>query len=223
MSKGANSILFDFDSIVDIEISIIKYLRGEYRESSSLDTLFGNNKHDFLYSDDTSLQFHRMYGKEDLFRHYLEKDKDNWCNIFESIFDRDQDIILSKKYAHLTSMKFLLTAYKKAGNGIIKTCIRCDNDTQKNLINYFFEDTLVEVCPRDKVDMSKYGRLVVGNYKNAMKYNIEEPKSILLLNFRENFNSKDITILNPELVISLGDINDIQVISAYREDPNIKG
>ena len=38
---------------------------------------------------------------------------------------------------------------------------------------------------------------------------------ILILNFRENFTLEDNTLLIPELVISLGDINNIEVIPAF--------
>ena len=51
-----------------------------------------------------------------------------------------------------------------------------------------------------------------------IEYTLLEPKSILILNFRENFTDEDSTMLRPELVINLGDVHDINVISAYRDE-----
>ena len=81
-------------------------------------------------------------------------------------------------------------------------------------------EVFVEKCPASEIDMGKYSRLITGYYKNALMYELEEPKSILIVNFRENFTEKDITMLQPELVIRLGDIHDIQIISAYAEEIN---
>ena len=74
------------------------------------------------------------------------------------------------------------------------------------------------VCERKDVDMSNYGRLVVGTIDHALEYELEEPKSILILNYRDNFIDKNCTQLKPELIIKFGDIHDINVAQAYRLD-----
>ena len=117
----------------------------------------------------------------------------------------------------------MLSAYKKAGNGIIKTVVRCDNQDQVDFLHSIDRSITTTISTREDIYMGKYARVIVGHYSSALKYNFEEPKSILILNFRENYNAKDNTLLHPELVINLGDIHDIRVISAYQEDTFIKG
>ena len=219
--KGFNSILFDFDSIVDKEISLIKFFAGEYRESATIDDFINIRS----IPDDTILKFRRMFGTEDLFRSLLVKlvDKDRYDQLINLFFDRDQKDIFENGYAFTTSMTILISAYKKTGNGIIRTAVRCDNEYQKDFVRSLDRDIPIIIKERKDVDMSKYGRIIVGQYSSALEYRFDEPKSILILNYMENFDSKDNTLLNPELVISLGDIHKIEIISAFQDDDSIKG
>lgn len=214
-SKGFNSILFDFTSLIDMEITAINWIRDVFRDS----TLENFDKHKLLYTKMDDLKFHRVYGAQDLFQSMITNPNMNkyWMNTLTTIYSQHEKSILSEKYACVTQMPTLISAYKKAGEGIIRTTVRCDNDIQASLAAHLAPDASIEICEPDKVDMSKYGRLICGNYLEAIKYILNEPKSILILNFRENFTENDITKLRPELIISLGDIHDIQVISAFPE------
>lgn len=221
--KGFNSILFDFDSIVDIELSLLKFFYGIYRHSSYMDTFM--DIHRLVGMSDDTLKFERMYGTESIFKKLLvrQEDKDRYETLINLFFERDQKDIFDGGYAFKTAMLTIISAYKKAGNGLIKTAVRCDNQHQVDFLHSIDRDIVAFISNREDVFMSKYGRLIVGHYSSALEYNFEEPKSILILNFRENYNAKDNTLLNPELVINLGDIHDIRVISAYQEDDFIKG
>ena len=216
--KGFNSILFDFSAIVDIKLSLIKYLIGEYPDNSN----FRVQK--FSSMDDSELKFRRVNGVSDIFQEFLSDQYliENYEVFYESLIERDSDIIFTDKYAVVTSMALLVNAYRKAGEGTIKTAIRCSNKYERDYIKKILPEATIEYCTRQELNMGKYTRLVVGHWKHALEYRLEEPKSILVLNFRENFTDTDITMLRPELVISLGDIHSIDVVSAYRENDDIK-
>ena len=223
--KGFNSIIFDFDSIIDIEASLIKYFtRLDMRDYIPMITFIDMNK--ALLLNDDNIKFERLYGKEDLFSSLLlnPDHKKVYRELIQKFFERDQKDILEGGFAFKTSMPILLTAYKKAGNGIIKTAVRCDNLDQVDFIHREIDSSInTIIATRDKVDMDKYGTLIVGYYADALEYNIDDPKIIEVLSFRENFDKDNSTMLNPELIINLGDVNDIKIISAYREDEFIKG
>lgn len=222
--KGFNSILFDFDSVIDIEASLIKYFtRPENRDYIPMLEFFDMNK--ALMLTDDNIKYERLYGKVGLFESLLlsTAHKQVSRELMMKFFERDQTDVLNG-FAFKTSMSILLTAYKKAGNGVIKTAVRCDNQNQADFIHREIDKTIATIIStRDKVDMDKYGTLIVGYYADALEYAIDDPKIIEILNFQENFDSNDSTMLNPELIINLGDVNDIKVISAYREDEFIKG
>lgn len=221
--KGFNSILFDFDSLIDKEISLIKYFIGEYRENVFILDFMDMPKAMSLNND--NLRFERLYGSDDLFKSLLfhQSHKDQYEELIKQFFERDQKDIFEKGYAFQTTMPILISAYKKAGNGIIKTAVRCDNQDQVDYLKKIDRDINAFISERKDVNMSLYGRLFVGNWQTALEYEYEEPKSIVLLNFRENFDKKDSTILKPELIINLGDVNKLEIASAFREDEFIGG
>lgn len=213
--KGFNNILFDFYSLVDIELSLIKFIKGEYRDIE----LKYLDKHKILYNEDSNWIFERQFGKEDVFKSLITDtaSKQKSHDILVSIIQENEEEIL-QKYAFRTAIHVLINAYKKAGEGIIRTAIQCETQAEKDYILRTYPNTPIEFGKRESIDMGKYARLIVGDYRDALKYNLEEPKSIQILNFRENFNEKDSTQLKPELIIKFGDIHDITVISAYRDN-----
>lgn len=217
-SKGFNSILFDFTSLIDIEITAINWIRDVFRDS----TLENFDKHKLLYTKIDDMKFHRVYGAQDLFQSMISNAsmRTEWTKTLASIYSEYGKDILSQKYACLTQMPKLISAYKKAGEGIIKTTVRCDDQIQADLVAKIAPSASIEIGKPEDIDMSLYGRLICGHYIQAIRYELNEPKSVLILNFRENFTENDITKLRPELVISLGDIHDIGVISAFPDkDP----
>lgn len=213
--KGFNTILFDFYSIIDSKISLIHFIRGEYRDAD----LKYLDKHRILYTKDNDWIFQRQFGSEDIFKSLIldEDAKTRYRDIFDQLFKENEEEILNK-YAFKTATSVLIRAYQTAGNGVIKTAIRCETEAQKSYILKNYPDTIIEFGSPKDIDMGKYGRLIVGDYRDVSKYKLSEPKSILVLNYRENFNDKDSTQLKPELIINFGDIHDIGVISAYRSE-----
>ena len=205
-SVGFNSILFEFDSIVDKELSIIKLLSEQYSEIKGL------NLTKMRETGIDRLKIDRVINPSGTLKIYFE-DKDIDVNDWMAQFieKREKDIL---EYAVQTDMTKLLKGYKDVGNGVIRTAVRCNNTIESSYIKKNF-NTSVIIEDRKNINTSDYGRFIVSNYKQALEYEFEEPKSILVLNFRENFTLEDNTLLNPELVISLGDINDIEVIPAF--------
>lgn len=213
--KGFNSILFDFYSLVDAELSLIRLIKEEYRDEE----LKHLDKYRILNTEENDWKFYRIHGTEDLFRSLIigEDAKQNYAKILWDIVKNRESSIL-EKYEYPTAIGSLIRAYQKAGDGVIRTAVRCDTEAQKEYIMKHFPDTTIEFSERENVDMSKYGRLIVGDWRHALDYKFEEPKSILILDYRDNFSQKDGTLLKAELIINLGDIHDIGVISAYRDD-----
>lgn len=212
-----NSILFDFDAIVDKELSTILWIRATYRDSE----LPNFNKHKIMYTPIENFMFDRCLGSEDLFKSLIEdeKYKDNAEEIMNKIYNANEEDIL--RHVSLTSCRSLINGYKTAAGGVIHSTVRVDNDIEKKFIEDVFENSVpVLKESRKDINVDPYTRLVVGYYKTAVEYKIKM-KSIMILDFRENFDGKDITCLNPELIIRLGDMNHLSVMSAYTANTDI--
>lgn len=213
-SKSLNSILFDFYSIIDIEMSLINYLRKEYRDNEF--QYFDKCK--ILYHPINDLRTERFYGKEYFFKSLLINDSyiDKYIEILNKFIKENEYDILQN--ANITIASSLIQGFKSVGDGLIKTHIQCETKAQKEFIEKIFPNIDIEFCKKEDIDTDNYSRFVIGYWKDALRYNIESPKSILISNYRENFTEKDSTLLHGELIISLGDINDIKIISLYKKE-----
>lgn len=210
--SGSNSILFDIDSIVDMEMTAIKYVSHEW-SYAVLDTAIIEN-------NEISMKIKRSY-RSSLFEDSLNTSY-RGIGLMQQVLDRDQKEIFESSHVSLTDLVSLLRAYKEAGGGLIKATIRCDNEFQKQFISTLDRDISVIVQPRKDVDTSRYGRIIVGNCMKALEYELNEPKSIVVLNFIENFDKEHDTQLHSEFILTFGDIHSIQIVEAYRLD-DIKG
>lgn len=208
---GSNSILFDIDSIVDMEWTALRYLASEY---DTPDSFVDINL--FRSFDDERIKMIRTGGY--LFKMMI-KDKtleSQHKEILSAIINRDQKEIFSSDAPKLTDTYILLTAYQKVGFGIIKCTVRCDNEFQRQFISKINRDVQVIVQPRREVDTSKYGRIIIGNCDNASDYELNEPKSLLVLDFLENFEDIEKSQLSMSFILLFGDIHSITITQAYR-------
>ena len=211
--SGSNSILFDIDAIIDMEMTAIKYVVHEWPQTAI-------STEDNNCNDELRMKIKRIYGPS-LFEDSLNSAYTG-LGLMDQILNRDQKEIFESEYVSLTDIVSLLRAYKEAGGGLIKTTIRCENEFQRQFISTLDRDISVIVQPRKEVDSSRYGRIVIGNCMKALEYELNEPKSILVLNFIENFDKKHRDQLHSEFILTFGDINSIQIVEAYRLD-DIKG
>lgn len=211
-----NSVLFDFYSLIDREISTIKFLAGEYRETA----LQNFDKHRVLYTSDLDWKLARTQNKDDVFKSLMIGDefKQHSESVLNALW-ADYEMCILGKYAFKTNATTLISAYSKIGRGdIVKIAVYCENEAQKKFVTQEFPSVAIETGERKDVDLTKYNRVIVGNYKHALMYDYPGPKSIVVLNFSENYSEDDFTLLSPELVINLGDIHDIEIMSAYITD-----
>ena len=102
-SAGHNSILFDFFSIIDKELSVFKYIMDECDLSNiEVDAVKRLNEIE-IRKMRTHLQGGLLYNV--LKGEYKEKSND----VIERIYSNNEDIILNK-YASLTNAKTLINA-----------------------------------------------------------------------------------------------------------------
>ena len=211
---GDNSILFDFFSVVDKELSALKYIFKNYDYFKSLDILNIDKVDHLSKMSIDNLKLERMYGCNDIFESIFNTDK-NHRMMLKFFYDKYENFILDKEYLVFTDSLKLISAYSKAADGIIKSTILCEDDIQKTIVDKYILYAKPIIADKKSIDLNLYARLVVGDIYDAANYNIDNPNSLVVMNFRDNFKNDDINNLIPELVISLGDISAISICVAY--------
>lgn len=218
MSNAINSILIEMDALIDYKLSYINNLIHTGRINAT-----DNFNKDLMNMDINTLKFYRMNYPKKLSRLIMNKDKwddDTAEDVFNLLLERDHDDIFSDNYKYVitTDISRLISAYNKAGNGVVKVAVRASYYSEEEikwLNNTYSNIDVINDIPHN-IDMHQFSRLIVGDYKTALEYDIEgQPKSIIVMNYRDNFDAHDISLLNPELIINLGDIHDIRVMKAY--------
>lgn len=238
--KGHNSILFDFWSIVDKELSVINFLTssGDIIDQDISDAFYSFKYYTMNSFSGRSLlkdlEWRRMFGVRDLFEEALEyvmkktnrttagKTTSEFLNAIWSMYE--EEILFGNECGNpiLTKSINLLNAYHHAGNGVISTTVHCTSSHQEKFIRRLDKKTNIIIGKYNELDLSRYGRLIIGEVEDAVKYEPKEPKSILVLNFRENFEEENIEIPKKELIVAFGDIHNIEIMEAYT-NLNLRG
>ena len=223
---STNNVIFDFSAIVDIEMSIFKFLLKNKDIVYELKEVIDIDKYNICREKNHTKEFlmhNRIQGPHGLLREFIKPMRlSEYLSLRDTLYETLQNVILTDEYAEFTRAKTVISAYNKTGNGVIQSTILCSAEEKKFLQKYIQANYLVDI--HENIDMKDRSRIVSGDFRNLLKVKFEGPRSIVILDYRENFLEEDKTIPRPELVITLGDIHDIKVFQTYNlVEINIKG
>lgn len=216
---GRQSVLFEFDSIVDLQLGVVRTLRKDYPSG-------GNNSsinYDFLHKDFESIAMDRLYlyNKNIVQECFTDKFKPKYKTIYNSYIDPDGEFDRVVKLSPITLMVRLINTYAQAGAGLVKCFVRCDNQDQEAVIKRLFGNdnriATIITCPREEVNLLDYSRIIVADVHDLDKYPglKETAKHIAVLNYGCNLEviNNDVVILK-DYIIKYGLRNNIQVIDS---------
>ena len=72
---------------------------------------------------------------------------------------------------------------------------------------------------RDQVKTINFARIVVGEAKHILEFKNPVTVDFMMLNYRENFTDKDSSIIDPEVLVNVGDVNKFTIVKTY---PDVK-
>ena len=189
--KKRNRILFDFESIVDIKLSALRKYIIETTGYPVSDFELGTHK------------FNRMHSMKD---------------VLENIDTSTQDL-LHPEYPVFTSMQVLLNRFLRDYNGMISPKVLCKDAIQQRIIKDSFPDVKVLMGTRDQVKTINFARIVVGEAKHILEFKNPITVDFMMLNYRENFTKDDPKVIDPEVLVRIGDVNKFTIVKTY---PDIK-
>lgn len=222
---GFNSILIDFDCLLDYKIGGVRILRDYYSDSPLIDKQFLDN----MTEDDYLIAYHNTEG--DPFKAALSDEaKDSSDNILNEIRTRYPEKIID--YSPPT----LLNSFIKLclENGDIKITINLFNPLTEKLEDSIKDKFISEnreflrineidsgrtgfsFKETREIDLRNYARIMTDTSKHALAFGDPSVKSFVVLDYRENFTIIDgKRVLDPELIYMFGDVNKIEYCNAY--------
>lgn len=225
---GYNSILIDFDALIDYKVGAINVLKQFYGHSKLIN-------HEFINSIDKQSLIPYHISEGDPFKECLMEDAQDSSDI---ILD---EIRTDKRFLHTvfqespaTSVAVLVRNYLALGDISVKiiafnklaknkdfeasVCIykdACEEFLLKNHINTALVKFAIKET-RGRIDIRNYGRIMTDTSKHALEFGDPSAKSFVVLDYRENFTVIDNKMaLNPELVLMFGDVNKLGYCNAY--------
>ena len=197
--KKRNRILFDFESIIDLKLSYIrKYLIESGKaiiEEHQMDQFKFN--HMYIYQDPLSLI----------------------PNLDRSSIDLDHP-----EAPVFTGMRKLLSVYLEDPNKLINASVLCKDEQQQRIIKEFIpRANKILVAPRNKVKVLNFSRIILADPRQTLEFRNPITVDFMVLNFRENFSENDASLIDPEVLMKVCDVNKITIAKAYPDIPEPVG
>ena len=199
-AKIGNNILFSFDSIIDIDYSIIKYLQINYRNSDLFKPHVLNGDETFI----KTLLVNRT--DEDPISIIIKKQYKNNNSLLKDLLENEYKQILDMSYP--TDMFGLMVVYNSTDS--IKCNISYKNEIEKDHIDSLIDITTVEL--KDKFSLSKFDTVFIKSHDDINTYINLEGKNLYILNYQfntnidvdlENINRKDASYIHNSTVNKL--------------------
>lgn len=183
--------LFDFESIVDLKLSYLK----EY---------YANQGYILVDYQFNYFKYKRIYDTTD---------------VLTGIVGKDEEVNLDGPlYPVFTSMKSLIENCLKAGD-IMDITVLCKDKFQERIIKEAFPKACPKtlIGPRNRVKVINFARIAVGEAKHCLEFRDPVTVDFMILNYRENFQKGNMELLDKELLVKVGDINQFTIVDAYPE------
>ena len=213
-SNAKNTIVFDFESIVDCEIGAIKFLK--YHQDELTQSMISKLNLERLNTTEES-SYNNMqikeYNENGLSAlSYVFKDPINVPILYDGLKTQYEKMVLYN--SGLTGAYNLLITYSSVAiTSGISSIISCRTPTQFEVATKIF-GTYGEVIESERVKKREYSRLVLGDIR-LLDYYKPEGKSILVLDYRKNFTEGDYGQLIPEYIVEYGDVNIFDIANSY--------
>lgn len=200
-----NTILVEFDFIIDLDLAMIKFIRDNY------------NNHDYInqdiinITDDNALIYKLLHRKSINPLEILFDDDIDPTNLYYEILDNDKLL----EYATPADTFGLLITFLREAT-FIDITILCKNEEQRNFINKLNSNLKIIIAKNKKsIDLDKYTVIYLKYYINSIEYNNINGKHIYIANAR--YNMDETNPKEPIYAISnlIADTNIIHTMDLY--------
>ena len=200
-----NSLLVEFEFVVDMDLAIFKYIRNNYFDSDYV-------RKDFLsLKDEREIIINLISRKHINVLEYLIPDMDTKNMYYELMNDREEELL---KYAKAYDTFALMVTFLKEASSV-SIDILCKNQLEADFIKGLNPMMSTIIGTRKEVPLEYYTAIYTKYFSYLALYDRIAKKHIYLpyakYNMEENKNT-----LNIRLSALFGDVNEIRLIDMYR-------
>lgn len=216
---GRHSFLFSFNSLIDLDYTILRMIRNEYNNPKYIDQKVMS----VSTKDIKTLLLNRQDPNP---LTICIEDKSIADNIYKEIMnERYSDLICPNKYLDITGLFFLVSVYTNMKD--VDVTVLCTSNQESAIIKQYHSKVKTIILPDPvDLDLDVYTDFV---FKNAMDvYKFKNPfkeKRIVFLNYRFNATITEDGELFPRLDIAKdlysNGLNAVTLVDTYRKgDPD---
>ena len=117
-----------------------------------------------------------------------------------------------------TGMRRLLNVYLEDPNNLVDATVLCKDEQQQRIIKEFIPRAdKILVAPRNRVKVLNFSRIVLAEPKQTLEFRNPITVDFMVLNYRENYSKDDASLIDPEVLMRICDVNKITIAQAYPE------
>lgn len=208
-----NSILVDFDSLIDTDLGLLRLIKNEYNNPKYLDS-------DYLNNVEYNVLVYSLVKRENENPLTLVV-KDNYIDSIEELrnqFFRD-DYKKILKQSGETNLVSLIKQYIYSNQ--IDVTVLCKNKEEEAIIKNIYDKIKIIVENNySNISIDKYDCLFFKRAKDLLKLKNVKVKNIYICNYNFNLQKNSDKLIDLE---GLEEVNEIYIIDAYDTNINALG
>ena len=209
MVKGKdNSLLVEFEFVVDLDLAMFKFIKDNYFNSNMVN-------HDFLaLNREVDIIYNMLYRSHINPLEYLIPNKDT-TNLYWDLLNNEDNFRKLLSYAKAYDTFGLMITFLREASSV-SIDILCRNEIEQEFIHNLNPIIHTRVIPnREDVPLVDYTAIYIKYFPYAANYNNLEGKHIYIAAAKFNMErNKD--MVNGNLVKLFGQTNEIHLIDLYK-------
>ena len=210
--QNSNKCLFEFDSLVDVQLGIVLALQKEYPSGGFLKTI----NYSFLHQPLEQLKQFRVfgYGRNIIQECFNGKVRDSYQTIIDQYRMRKETYDLAPR----TLIPRMIKMFSKSG--FIKSVVLCHTQFEyqkaQEILNGLDNISIIKNAKESDINVNEYARIHLGDIRDLDKFNPFDCTHISILNYGSNLQliRHDVILLR-EYIIKYGDTNIFEIIDSY--------
>lgn len=209
MIKGKdNSLLVEFDFVVDLDLAMFKFVRERYYKSKEVHKQF------ISLRDENLIIYNMLNRSHENPLEYLFP-KNDTENMYHQLLNDPEWHTELLSYAKAYDTFGLMVTFLKEASSVTLD-ILCKNDIEHNFIKNLNPIISTIISNKKDVDLDDYTALYIKYFSNALDYPTISGKHIYIPAARFNMEpGKD--MVNVDLISKFGQENQVHLIDLYRK------